>query len=547
MNVTSVKRIHQSDWTDSGVRFLRARDIVAASKNEELDDYLYISEEKYEEYSTLSGKVDIDDLLVTGVGTIGVPYLVENLEPLYFKDGNIIWFQNQNKIDGKFLYYSFIGNGIQSFIKAFAGTGTVGTYTIDTGKKTPIQIPSKEEQKKIGKYFSTLDHLISLHQRKCEETKKLKKYMLQKMFPQNGQKIPEIRFSGFTEDWEQRKFSEIALRESTTQEASRDFPSVEYEDVITEAGRLNKDVYQKEAVKKGIVFDGSQVLYGKLRPYLHNWLNPEFSGVAVGDWWVLKPIETDKSFLYRLIQTQQFDDIANQSTGSKMPRADWKLVSDSEFAVPISQNEQAKIGEYFGQLDTLITLHHRKRVKIQKDVINDWEQRKLNDISDVRDGTHDSPTYQNTGHPFVTSKNVKDGFINYDDIQFISDEDFNEINKRSKVDVNDILMGMIGTIGNMALIRTEPDFAIKNVALIKDTKQINYLYLYHFLHSPFIEKQLSSGMDGGTQKFVSLGNVRNLDIVYPSEVEQIKLGDCFEHLDNLISLHQHKQKYLKKH
>ena len=175
-----------------------------------------------------------------------------------------------------------------------------------------------------------------------------------------------------------------------------------------------------------------------------------------------------------------------------------------------------------------------------KGYTDEWEQRKLNDISDVRDGTHDSPKYQNTGHPFVTSKNVKDGFINYDDIQFISDEDFNEINKRSKVDVNDILMGMIGTIGNMALIRTEPDFAIKNVALIKDTKQINYLYLYHFLHSPFIEKQLSSGMDGGTQKFVSLGNVRNLDIVYPSEVEQIKLGDYFEHLDHLITLHQRK-------
>ncbi len=175
-----------------------------------------------------------------------------------------------------------------------------------------------------------------------------------------------------------------------------------------------------------------------------------------------------------------------------------------------------------------------------KGYTDEWEQRKLNDISDVRDGTHDSPKYQNTGHPFVTSKNVKDGFINYDDIQFISDEDFNEINKRSKVDVNDILMGVIGTIGNMALIRTEPDFAIKNVALIKDTKQINYLYLYHFLHSPFIEKQLSSGMDGGTQKFVSLGNVRNLDIVYPSEIEQIKLGDYFEHLDHLITLHQRK-------
>ena len=90
MNVTSVKRIHQSDWTDSGVRFLRARDIVAAAKNEEPDDYLYISKEKYEEYSALSGKVGVSDLLVTGVGTIGVPYLVRNLEPLYFKDGNTV-------------------------------------------------------------------------------------------------------------------------------------------------------------------------------------------------------------------------------------------------------------------------------------------------------------------------------------------------------------------------------------------------------------------------------------------------------------------------
>ncbi len=173
-------------------------------------------------------------------------------------------------------------------------------------------------------------------------------------------KNPKIRFKGFDGDWEQRKFSEIASRESTAQESSRYFPSVEYEDVITEAGRLNKDVNQKEVVKKGIVFDGSQVLYGKLRPYLHNWLNPDFSGVAVGDWWVLKPIDTDKFFLYRLVQTQQFDDIANQSAGSKMPRADWNLVSNSEFAVPVSQDEQTMIGEYFSGLDTLITLHQQK-------------------------------------------------------------------------------------------------------------------------------------------------------------------------------------------
>ena len=177
---------------------------------------------------------------------------------------------------------------------------------------------------------------------------------------------------------------------------------------------------------------------------------------------------------------------------------------------------------------------------------DDWEQRKLSEISDVRDGTHDSPSYLNDGHPFVTSKNVKDGYINYDDIKYISDEDFEAINKRSKVDVNDILMGMIGTIGNLALIRTEPDFAIKNVALIKDTKQVSYMYLYHYLQSSSTERQLLSGLDGGTQKFVSLKNIRELNIMVPSEAEQLKVGNFIESLDHLITLHQRKCEETKK-
>ncbi|WP_028086247.1 restriction endonuclease subunit S [Dorea longicatena] len=177
---------------------------------------------------------------------------------------------------------------------------------------------------------------------------------------------------------------------------------------------------------------------------------------------------------------------------------------------------------------------------------DDWEQRKLSEISDVRDGTHDSPSYLSDGHPFVTSKNVKDGYINYDDVQYISDEDFEAINKRSKVDMNDILMGMIGTIGNLALIRTEPDFAIKNVALIKDTKQVSYMYLYHYLQSSSAERQLLSGLDGGTQKFVSLKNIRELNIMVPSEAEQLKVGNFIESLDHLITLHHRKCEETKK-
>ena len=159
--------------------------------------------------------------------------------------------------------------------------------------------------------------------------------------------------------------SDIAVRESSVCISASDIPSVEYEDVVAEEGRLNKDIYSKETVKSGIIFDGSQVLYGKLRPYLHNWLNPDFKGIAVGDWWVLKPIDMNKNFLYRLIQTQQFDNIANQSAGSKMPRADWNLISNSVFMVSILKEEQSKIGEYFNNLDHLITLHQREHIRAE--------------------------------------------------------------------------------------------------------------------------------------------------------------------------------------
>jgi len=182
MNVTSVKRIHQSDWTDEGIRFLRARDIVSYAKNEKPKDELFISKDKYDEYSKISGKVVVGDLLVTGVGTIGVPLLIDNDEPFYFKDGNIIWFQNNNAIDGNFLYSSFTNNPIQKYIKNVAGSGTVGTYTIQSGKNTPCKLPGYEEQEKIGNFFKKLDDTITLQERKLELLKEMKKSFLQKMF-----------------------------------------------------------------------------------------------------------------------------------------------------------------------------------------------------------------------------------------------------------------------------------------------------------------------------------------------------------------------------
>ena len=225
--------------------------------------------------------------------------------------------------------------------------------------KIEITVPSVEEQRKIGAYLDQLDNLITLHQRKFEKLTNVKKTMLEKMFPQNGSSYPEIRFKGFTDPWEQRKFEEIAVRSSVI--CSDDtLPRVEYEDIVSGTGRLNKDIYAKQSSKSGIVFHQGDVLYGKLRPYLQNWLLPTFDGLAVGDFWVLQPQNADSSFLYRLIQSRQFDEVANQSTGTKMPRADWKLVSKTVFSIPSNISEQAAIGTYFTALDSLITLHQRK-------------------------------------------------------------------------------------------------------------------------------------------------------------------------------------------
>ena len=170
---------------------------------------------------------------------------------------------------------------------------------------------------------------------------------------------PAIRFKGFSDAWEQRKFEEIAVRSSVI--CSDDtLPRVEYEDIVSGTGRLNKDIYAKQSIKSGIAFHQGDVLYGKLRPYLQNWLLPTFDGLAVGDFWVLQPQNADSSFLYRLIQSRQFDEVANQSTGTKMPRADWKLVSKTVVSIPSNISEQAAIGTYFTALDSLITLHQRK-------------------------------------------------------------------------------------------------------------------------------------------------------------------------------------------
>ena len=163
----------------------------------------------------------------------------------------------------------------------------------------------------------------------------------------------------FSFSWEQREFSTFAQRKAELG-ADPELPRVEYEDIVADHGTLNKDVSKKDSRKIGLKFFSGDILFGKLRPYLKNWLLPDFSGLAVGDFWVLTPIKASSEFLYYLIQTPEFFSISNQSAGSKMPRSDWALVSKHEFLLPRKIKEQQKIGMFFRALDDLIALHQRE-------------------------------------------------------------------------------------------------------------------------------------------------------------------------------------------
>ncbi|MCU4190064.1 restriction endonuclease subunit S [Flavobacterium sp. HXWNR29] len=164
-----------------------------------------------------------------------------------------------------------------------------------------------------------------------------------------------------------------------------------------------------------------------------------------------------------------------------------------------------------------------------------WENKKLGEVYDVRDGTHDSPKYIEVGYPLVTSKNLKNGEVNFEKVKFISDTDFININKRSKVDKGDVLFAMIGTIGNPTLITEEPNYAIKNVALFKVGKEQNGQYLKYYLESDSVVSKMLEDAKGTTQKFVGLGYLRSFEIPIPTLEEQkaivAKLDQAFAAID----------------
>ncbi|VYT29671.1 EcoKI restriction-modification system protein HsdS [uncultured Clostridium sp.] len=363
--------VHQTpDYQDSGIMFLSVENI-ATLKSEK-----YISEEAFErDYNVYPEKGDI---LMTRIGDVGTTNVVETAEKVAFYVSLALL--KPNGIDSYFLSNAMKTNDFQKGLRERTLVTAIPQKINkdEIGKINIFITNNDEEQKKIGAYFSSLDHLITLHQRKCEETKKLKKYMLQKMFPQNGQTVPEIRFAGFTDAWEQRKLGEIASSfEYGLNAAAKEYDGenkyiriTDIDDNTHEFLTYNltspdidlTDVENYKLAEGDILFARTGASVGK------SYIYRDSDGLVYYAGFLIRARireEYDAEFVFQSTLTDKYNKyIAVTSQRSGQPGVNAQEYSEFEIRVP-EKEEQTKIGTYFHNLDHLITLHQHKCEQLQ--------------------------------------------------------------------------------------------------------------------------------------------------------------------------------------
>lgn len=373
-------------------------------------------------------------------------------------------------------------------------------------------------------------------------------------------KVPAVRFKGFDDEWESKLFSNVATRIST-QGNKVGLPRVEFEDIVSGKGLLNKNIFNKSCNKKGVHFKPNDTLFGKLRPYLKNWLLAEFEGVAVGDFWVLRSIDCDSKFLYSLIQSDNYQTVANLSTGTKMPRSDWNVVSNTKFEIPFLVAEQTLIGNFFKQMDERIALQRQeldalkstKQGFLQKmfpaedetvpqlrfpGFSGEWEEKTLAEHSAyITKGTTPKDKSGIGEINYIKVENIYNG--NIFPKNKITENEHNNYLKRSILEENDILFSIAGTLGRIAIVTKTILPANTNQALaIIRGYNFDKNFLITTLSGRFVSEYIRRNPTIGAQPNLSLEQVGKLIIWSPCMEEQTLIGNFFKKLDDTIALHQ---------
>ena len=361
-SVLSGSRVHKDDWTANGVPFYRSSDVVSAYKGTQ-NVKAFISHELFESLAATSGKLEKGDILITGGGSIGIPYIVPDSKPLYTKDADLIWVKKSTNHDSKYLYTYFESKSFREYLNSISHTGTISHYTIEQVKATPVSMPILEEQKKIGELFTAMDHLITLHRHKCDSLKQVKKYMLQKMFPKQGEKVPEIRFAGFTGEWEQRRFGDVGsvsmckriFKDETTDEGDIPFFKIGTFGGEPDAyiSRLLFEDYKAKYPypNKGDILLSASGTIGRMVEYNGEEAYFQDSNIV----WLSHDQSIDNTYLKVLYEIVRWDGIE----GSTIQRLYNDNFLKTKFLMP-NKYEQKKIGAYFAGIDSLIALHQRK-------------------------------------------------------------------------------------------------------------------------------------------------------------------------------------------
>jgi type I restriction enzyme, S subunit len=383
--------------------------------------------------------------------------------------------------------------------------------------------------------------------------------------------IPRRRFREFEKSKEfcQVEWHKLVER-LTVMSSAHCLPRVEFEDIISGQGELNKDVFKKINDKKGVEFKKGDILFGKLRPYLKNWLYAGFDGIAVGDFWVFRPTFSNGEFIYALIQTNQYQIVANQSTGTKMPRSDWNIVSNTKFIVTTNKIEQTQIGEFFKKLDNLINTQQKKleKAKILKSAYltemfpnegelkprsrfkefvdnHHWNIVQLGDVSDIIGG----------GTPSTSFKAFWDGDIDWYSPTEIGEKIF--LNNSEKkitqlglakssakiLPIGSILYTSRAGIGNTAILAKEGCTNQGFQSIVPHKSKLNSYFIYS--RSKELKKYGQIKGAGSTFTEVSGKQLAQMPIALPDLSEQTKIGNFFKLLDNKIALEQKKLDKLK--